>query len=446
MKENKLKISVAGIRGIYPDVLSPEFAFQSGLAFGTYLKEKKVFVGRDTRVSGEVLKSSLISGLLASGKDVIDLGIVPTPTVGFLIEKIEKAGGVIITASHNPLPYNGIKFFSSKGCFLNEKEGKCFLNILKRENFKIFKEPGNLFYMHDGVEKHFSSIYKKIDIEKIKKRKFKIVVDCCQGVGAIFSEKFLKNLGCKVILINSKPLGKFSHNPEPLPENLIQLCKSVIEEKADIGFAQDPDGDRLAVVSEEGKPIGEELTIVLAIEQVLSKKISPVVVNLSTTSLVEEISKKFNACVYRTKIGEINVVEKMKKVKSVIGGEGNGGVIWKESHYGRDSYVGMALILELLASKNIPISEIIKEYPDFYMEKKKLYFSEKEKVEIFNKIKKYYKNEKIDYTDGMKIIKDKGWIHIRFSGTEPLLRLFVEGKSKEISKLYMKEILSVINS
>jgi len=440
-----LKISVAGIRGKYPFPLSPEIAYKFVLSFAKLVKEKKIFVCTDTRISREVLKHSVISALLFAGKNVVDMEISPTPTAEYIVEKTGNSAGVIITASHNPFQYNGIKFLSGKGTFLNERESKKILEIYNNNSFFKFKKIPGDFIRENYIENHFSEIYRKINTEVIKKRKFKVVIDPCQGVGALYTKKFLENLGCEVFLINTEPLGYFSHNPEPVPSSLTQLCEEVKRRKADIGFAQDPDCDRLSIVSEDGKAIGEEYTLVFCLENILEKKKGNVVVNLSTTSLIDFIAEKYGVKVYRTKIGEVNVVEKMKRVKAVIGGEGNGGVIWPEVHYGRDSFVGMALILEYLAEKGKRVSEVYNSLPRFYMVKKKMELDEKKIKKVMEKLKKYYEGkEKINFEDGLKILREDGWIHIRPSGTEPVLRIIIETKTPQKINQYFEEVKDLI--
>lgn len=435
---DELKISVSGIRGKYPDSINPEIVYKFGLAYGKFLKEKKVYVGRDTRLSGEVLLYSLISSLLITGKDVFLTGISPTPLIEFIVEKDRKAGGVIITASHNPSQYNGIKFLSSKGTFLNERENKKLMEIYKNEKFEIKEEPGKVFTC-DKTTEFFEEIYKNVNKKEIEKSKFKVVIDVCQGVGALFTKSFLEGLGCDVKILNEKPYGVFSHDPEPKRETLKQLSFNVKKFMADIGFAQDPDGDRLAMVDEKGQIIGEEMVLALSVTNILEKKKGPVVVNLSTSSIIDDIAGKFNAKVYRTKIGEVNVVEKMKRVKSVIGGEGNGGVIFPSVHYGRDSFVGMALILEYMATKGKKISEILKDFPEYFMVKKKIPISSKKIPVLMEKLKETYRKERLNLLDGVKIIRKDGWIHIRASGTEPVLRLIIETKDREKLRLYLEE-------
>jgi len=446
--KNELQISVSGIRGIYPEYLTSEIVFNFGIVFGSYIRTKKVLVCCDTRASGKSLKDSMITGLLCTGKDVVDIGIAATPEMGYIIEKEGRGeiAGVVITASHNPQEYNGIKFFSEKGTFLNNQEMSKLLDIYYKRSFTVSKEPGFLSFA-DYRERYFKAIYKAVYIEKIKTKKFKVVVDVCQGVGAMLTEEFLKGMSCDVVIINKEPFGIFTHNPEPLPENLAGLSERVIKEKASIGFAQDPDCDRLSIVCEDGNIPGEEVVVALATRDILEyHQKGNVVVNLSTTSLIEDIARDAGVSVYRTKIGEVNVVEKMKETGAVIGGEGNGGVIFPDVHYGRDSFVGMALILEYLSHRGINISEIINEMPKYFIVKKKIAISDKKKVEvILERVKKEVSGkENVNMEDGIKVIRKDGWVHIRPSGTEPIIRVYAEAKDRNIAERYLSEFISLI--
>jgi phosphomannomutase len=438
--EDKLQISVSGIRGVYPVSITSDVVFTFGVVFGSYAGTKKIFVCRDTRVSGDSLKNSMITGLLCTGKDVVDLGIAPTPEIGYIIEKLESSSGAVITASHNPQEYNGIKFFSDKGTFLNSSEGKKLLEIYHGKSFKIAKTPGFLSPA-DYTEKYFQGIYDAVDVEKIRKRKFRVVVDVCQGVGALLSKRFLENLGCEAIVINEGPPGIFSHPPEPLPENLAELSGRVPAENADIGFVQDPDCDRLSMVNEDGSIPGEEVTVALAIKSILEKKKGPVAVNLSTTARIEEIAGEYGVDVYRSMVGEVNVVEKMKETGAVAGGEGNGGIILPDVHYGRDSFVGMALLLERLAKTGEKASEAAGGLPEYFMLKKKISVPEERKNKGMEEIKAGCSatGEKVNLEDGIKIIRNDGWIHVRPSGTEPVMRIYAEAKTMDIADRYLSE-------
>jgi len=447
---SELIISVAGIRGLYPAPLSPETAYRFGRAFGIYSGGRKIFVARDTRISGKVLQMSLMAGLAAAGKNIIDMDIAPTPQLTCLVEKSRGACGVIVSASHNPAEYNGLKFVSSRGTFLNEREGSDFLRVCDNlSGYPLADVPGeiNPAKRDDLMEKYFSSICAKVDTAGIRKKKFKVVADVCQGVGALYTRPFLERFGCRTVMMNVKPHGVFAHNPEPLPGNLGGLSKRVLVEKADIGFAQDPDADRLAFVSEDGNIPGEEMTLAIAARNILGKTRGAVAVNLSTSSVVESIAEEFGIKVYRTMVGEVNVVEGMKKVGAVIGGEGNGGVIFPGVHFGRDSFVAMALILEYLAKRDRPLSALVSEFPRYTMLKEKLPLVKgKKSAEMMGKLKAIYgKKDKLNLEDGIKVIREDGWIHIRPSGTEPVLRVYVEGRSSKIARKYLAEVTGMLS-
>jgi len=445
--EKGLQISVSGVRGRYPDFLTSSVAKRFGLAFGSYVRSNRVFICRDTRISGESLKNAIATGLLCAGKDVADIGIAATPELGYVLEKIEKSPGVVVTASHNPGEYNGIKFLTEAGVFLNSAQSSELLGIYNNKSFHVAQDPG-CFSSRGYTEKYFEAIYGVIDASAVRRRKFRVVVDACQGVGAFMSEPFLQGLGCEVEVINREPAGVFSHNPEPLPENLLQLSAAVLKNNADIGFAQDPDGDRLAVVCENGSIPGEEMTVVLCIVNILENYgKGPVVVNLSTTSLVEEVAKKLGVAVYRTRIGEINVVERMKECGAVIGGEGNGGVICPNLHYGRDSFVGMAVILDYLVKRGKKLSEITGALPKFHMLKEKLVVDGDKKDFLLDRLmKEYGAKEEVNIEDGIKIIRRGGWVHVRPSGTEPVLRIYAEAGDIKTAEEYLAEFTAYFSS
>ncbi len=434
MTEQTLIVSISGIRGIYGKTLCEKDALDLGVAFGIWCKEENVLIGTDTRPSRDSLKLSFSAGLTSTGKNIIDLGIIPTPAMGFIIEKGTGLNGVVITASHNTQQYNGIKLFSSEGIFLNEKEIRDFIKIYQKKNNKknIFHRlvPGVFIQSKKEVNKYFDTALNLIDTDTIKKKKFKVVIDPCQGVGAVYTKNFLEKIGCEVISINELPLGMFSRNPEPTKENLKELAKKVIEEKADIGFAQDPDCDRLVMVDEKGNIVSEEYGLSFLIKHILSTRgKGPVVVNLSTTMLVDDICKQMKVPLYRTKVGEVHVAAKMKKINAVCGGEGNGGIIYPKFHYGRDSFIGMGLALECLSSHNKTLSESIREFPFYNFIKEKRQIVPKNIDKIFTRIKNKFKNGNICEEDGLKIVFTEGWFQLRVSNTEPVVRIFCEGKS-----------------
>jgi len=443
-----LMIGVSGVRGIVGETLTPELITRLGVAFGTYMNSGKIVVGRDTRVSGAMIKHSVFAGLISTGCEVIDLDICTTPSCSLMVQNLKADGGIIITGSHNPIEWNALKFLKGNGIFLNDEEGKQLLNIYYQGAFKKVKWY-NLRHVtedHTAVENHIKKILKNVNIKLIRKKKFKVVIDSCNGAGAIITPLLLKELGCKVIKIHCEPNGLFPHNPEPIFTNLQELCKTVKRYKADIGFAQDADADRIAIVDENGHYLGEEYSVCLASNFILKKEPhSTVVVNISTTQAIEDITKRYNAKLIRTKVGEVYVAEEMIREKAIIGGEGNGGVIYPKVHYSRDSLVGIALILQYMAETDKTIKELSLEIPKYYMIKEKLFCLSKDSYKVLEMMKEKYKNEKINLIDGLTISKDNLRINIRPSATEPVMRIFVESRSYNKSLKTAVEFKKEIN-
>jgi len=439
-----LIVGISGIRGIYGETLTPEIVMEFACAFGTYIKGEKVAVGSDTRPSGKVIKDALFKGLLSTGCEIIDLGICPTPSVQLMVEALKAAGGIVISASHTPAEWNGLKFIRKDGIFLNEAEGKTFLKFHDNRNF-IISEISKPVHKDTTTENiHINKVLACAETNIIKQKKFKVVLDSCNGAGSIITPKLLEALGCEVIKINCLPDGLFPHNPEPIPSNLKELMEKVRETGADIGFAQDADADRLAVVSEKGEAIGEEYSLCLAVKFVLSKTKGVVVTNLSTTRAVDDIAEEYGCRVIRTKVGEVNVAEKMKAEKAVIGGEGNGGIIDPRIHYGRDSLAGIALILQYLAETGKTLSQLLNGLPKYYIYKDKVLCS-RETVNIaLARFKEKYKNENLNFTDGIKVEWNDSWAHLRSSNTEPIIRIITEATSQEKAMKLNNEIAEEI--
>ncbi len=444
--ESGLMISVSGIRGVIGGGLSPEVIARYAAAFGTWANGGTIVVGRDSRVSGEMIKTAAIAALLATGCKIIEIGMVPTPTIELAVKNLNAHGGIAITASHNPIEWNALKLIGPNGLFLNQSQMNEVLELAQRGNsaFASWDRLGKVEYFDHAVQNHLDQIVELeyLNVPQLQERKFKVVVDCINGAGGVIIPKLLKLLGCEVFVLNEDAHGIFPRNPEPSPENLRTLEEAVLEHTADIGFAVDPDVDRLAVVSEEGHAIGEELTLTSAVDFILSHKKGPVVVNASTTMAIDDIAGRYGCPCYRTKIGEINVSEKMKEVNAVIGGEGNGGVILPDIHLGRDAVTGMALILQYLCEKNISVSAVVGELPKYLMKKAKVEPGNVDAEHVFEKIIKKYSSETIDKTDGIKIIFNDGWIHLRKSNTEPVIRIIAESKSKT----RVDELLSAFTS
>ncbi len=447
-----LIVSISGVRGIVGESLTPEVAVLYAKSFAEYSLQRtpnskrcKIVIGRDGRITGKILTNIISSTLLSMGCDVVAIGICPTPTVALAVEKSDAVGGIAVTASHNPMQWNGIKFFNSDGLFLNALEISEFFQIVENNTsiqYPTWEKLG--FHNSDTgwIQKHVNSVLNLsyIDIAKIRQRKFKIVLDCINAAGGIIMPQFLRELGCEVVEMNCEISGIFARTPEPIPENLVALAQRVKNENADLGIAVDPDVDRLVLINEKGEPYGEEYTIASVVKFVLSKelravsseqKVKKVVVNLSTTRVVDDIAKNYNAEVVRTPVGEINVAMKMKEVGAVIGGEGSGGVILTEAHYGRDAVVGTGLILQMLAEFGGSLSEYKSTLPQYYITKSKVDIGSLNPDELLNRITKKYKNEKINTDDGVKIDFADSWVHLRKSNTEPIVRIIAEAKSIE---------------
>jgi len=432
-KRLSLKISISGVRGVIGDSLTPQLAARFAASFGTYLGRGRVAVGRDGRPSGPMLINAIHSGLLAVGCQPVDIGICPIPSVLLYAKESRAAGAIAVTASHNPKEWNGLKFISRRGLFLNASEVDEFLDIYHHGEFSFvgverYRAVGK---DEDPTAAHLEKLLRNLDVGLIRTKKFRVVADCSNGAGSVLLPKFLEKLGCEVILLNAVADGSFARQSEPVAENLGDLCRLVKAKKADIGFAQDADADRLAVINEKGEPLGEELTLALAVKHVLGRTPGPVVTNLSATMALEDIAGRAGVPVFRTKIGEINVVEEILNKNAVIGGEGNGGVIWPKIHPCRDSFAGVGLILEAMALSGKRISALRKEIPAYAMIKDKIQGSSEQAHRMLNRLKKKYAGEKPVTLDGLKIQFGNAWIHIRPSNTEPIIRVIAEAKSAE---------------
>jgi len=431
-----LKISISGVRGVVGDSLTPDLLTRFSQAFGTYVGSGRVVIGRDTRTSGEMVRQAVVSGLLSAGCRIVDAGVCPTPTVQLLVRKFRAAGGIAITASHNPPEWNALKFVGSDALFLSGARGRELLDIYHQGEYSKARSPRirNVETMPGALDLHIAAVLEALGPLPAGRRRPKVVLDACNGAGSVVGPRLLEALGADVVGINTTPDGRFPRPAEPTPENLKALCAAVRDHRADIGFAQDMDADRLAIVSEAGEPIGEERTLVLAVEHVLRGTPGPVVANLSTTHALEPVARRYGCAVYRTPVGEANVTEGMHRHRAVIGGEGNGGVIYPRINYARDSLVGMGLILHLLADSGKTVSELVTALPALEIVKIQFPFPSQRLGEVFRKARREYADLPMDLRDGVKVMLPDAWFLLRGSNTEPVLRVVAEATSEEAAR------------
>ena len=448
-------ISVSGIRGVIGSAFTPGMALDFVQAYAAYLKKTNpkplILLARDTRPSGDMMRHAVLAGLMASGARVLDLGVVSTPTLQYAIPRLNADGAICITASHNPVEWNALKFFQPSGMYLDKAQGEQVIEIFHAKEFDCgsWADMGTLQDETTSIDAHIEKVLSLVDVEKIRARKFKVVLDGCCGAGATISPTLLEKLGCDVTVINGELTGIFPHNPEPLNENLVQLCNAVKMHGADIGFAHDADADRVAIVTDNGDCIGEDYSLVWGVAHVLKNRVKgPVVTNLSTTSAVETVAKQYGCEVHRTPVGDANVSGKMKEVSAVIGGEGNGGVIWPEMQLGRDGIAAIALTLEFLAIEGKTASEIDKELPRYTILKTTHSFPRERLQQLLQWLKVKEKGAETDERDGLRFnFPDGSWAHVRGSGTEPIIRLILEAETSEkalrIQKAFREEIESI---
>ena len=456
----ELIITVSGLRGIVGDNLTADVAANYGRAFASFLRMKygedsklSVCLGRDSRPSGPALADAVISGLTSTGINVIDLGMVTTPTVGIMVNHLACAGGVIITASHNPLPYNGIKLLLDNGMApppdIAEHIEICFeiRDFFSDERLK----PGKIAANNEADSVHITKVLRIIDQAAIAQKHFTVVLDSVNGAGGRPGAKLLTALGCKVIPMNNDPTGLFAHPPEPLAENLVSLCDAVKNSHADVGFAQDPDADRLAIVDETGAYIGEEYTLALAAKLIFSQNsrsargesCRTAATNLSTSRMIDDIAKAAGGRVIRTPVGEANVAMACLRHNCIIGGEGNGGVIDLRVGPIRDSLVAMALVLQLLAQTGKSVSRLVDEIPRYVIKKLKFPSDPKQTKRILDAAKKLFPDAKLDDSDGCRFDFPDGWLHVRPSNTEPIVRVIVEAKDDKTTRKYIDTVLNI---
>ncbi len=445
-----LMVSISGIRGIIGNGLDPEVLVKYTSAYADFIKEGKVVIGRDARITGEMVNSIVTGTLLAKGLDVIDIGICPTPTVQYTVKTLAAQGGIAISASHNPNEWNALKLLNSTGQFMTPEENLELSKLLENDQnkFQTWDKIGTRTIDKKALKRHMRDVLKMkyIDVKKIRKRKFKVLVDCVNGAGAYIIPDLLKEFGCKVIEMNCEKTGIFPRLPEPLPENLKETMKAVKKNSADLGIVVDPDVDRLVLITDKGEPFSEENTITQAVNFILSKKKGNVAVNLSTTRAVDDVAKKFGCEVFRSPVGEANVVKRMKEVDAIIGGEGSGGVIYPAIHYGRDALVGIAITLQHLTEFGASISKLKKSLPQYFIAKKKIELGTHNPDDIISVLVEKYKNDKINTDDGLRIDFDDHWVHFRKSNTEPIIRIITEAKTKKLAEDYSEKYFNKIKN
>ncbi len=447
--------SISGIRGTIGgsagEGLSPLDIVKFTSSYAALIRNKnpeanKIVVGRDARISGEMVRNLVVGTLMGMGFDVVDIGLATTPTTELAVTMEGASGGIILTASHNPKQWNALKLLNEKGEFLNAQEGQEILKIAGEEDF-VFSDVdrlGKLTTNENYTRKHIEHVLslELVDVEAIRKAGFSVAIDCVNSVGGIVIPQLLEALGVKnVIGINCEPTGHFAHNPEPLPEHLVEISGLVKQGKADVGFVVDPDVDRLAIVCENGAMFGEEYTLVAVADYILQHTPGNTVSNLSSTRALRDITERRGGKYAASAVGEVNVVEKMKAVNAVIGGEGNGGIIYPASHYGRDALVGIALFLTQLAKSGKKVSELRADYPTYYMAKQKMELTPDTDVDaILNTIKEKYAGNPINDIDGVKIDFPDKWVHFRKSNTEPIIRIYTEAPTREMAEALAKEL------
>ncbi len=427
-----LKISISGVRGVVGESLTPTLLVRFAQAFGTYTGPGVIVIGRDTRTSGEMVRQSVLAGLLSSGCRVVDLDICPVPTVQLLVRERRARGGICITASHNPAEWNALKFINSAGLFLADAQARQLLDIYHQGEYRKVAgaEMRSVEPLAGAIDLHIKTILDALG-PLPEGRRLRVAVDSCNGAGSIVAPRLLEALGVEVVALNVTPDGLFPRGAEPVEENLGALSAAVREHGCDVGFAQDMDADRLAIVSERGRAVGEEYTLVLAAQYVLGRERGAVVANLSTTSALDAVAARFDCPIYRSKIGEANVAGEMLRRGAVIGGEGNGGVIYPRINFARDSLVGMALVLHLLAETNQTVSQLINDLPRTFMLKEKLACRSDKIRSVLRMVRDEYARLPMDLRDGVKVTTPDGWFLVRGSNTEPIIRIVAEAEDEQ---------------
>ena len=456
--------SISGIRGTIGgaqgDNLTPIDVVKFTSAYARFISEKNngkrltIVVGRDARISGEMVGDLLEGTLLGCGVDVINVGLCTTPGTEMAVIGHKADGGIIITASHNPKQWNALKLLNERGEFLNDVEGKRVLALAEDMDYEFpyIDQIGKVVLREDFNNQHIKSVLALplVDVEAVRAKGFKVVVDAVNSIGGVVIPNLLRELGCEVVEINCEPTGHFAHNPEPLPENLTEISEAVVREKADLGVVVDPDVDRLCFVNEDGSMFGEEYTLVAVADYILSQGVGNTTSNLSSSRALRDVTEAHGGSYAASAVGEVNVVAKMKETGAVIGGEGNGGVIYPELHYGRDALVGVGLFLTWLAQKNMTMTQLRATYPSYFASKNKIELTPAIDVDkVLLEVKSRYSNENVNDIDGVKIDFAENWVHLRKSNTEPIIRVYTEAKSVEeaeaLAQKFIAEIKTICN-
>ena len=445
-----LKISISGVRGVVGQSLTPKLLTRFAQAFGTHTGPGTIVIGRDPRTSGEMVKHAVVAGILSTGNRVVDIGVCPVPTVQLQVRHRRAQGGIAITASHNPAEWNALKFIGPSGLFLNAGQARELLDIYHQGEYTKVggAELRTVEDLSGATDLHIKSILDALgplpQLNQKPKKKLRVVLDSCNGAGSLVGPKLIEALGAEVIPLNVTPDGSFPRPAEPVPENLGELCRLVKEHHADIGFAQDMDADRLAIVSEKGEPIGEDNTLVLASLYVLGHEKGAVVANLSTTSAVVDVAKRFDCPVFLTKIGEVNVTDVMQQQQAVIGGEGNGGVIYPRINFARDSLVGIALVLHLLAESGKSVTELLETVPRYHIVKEKIACPSDRIAGVLKTVRQEFAKFPLDTRDGVKVVFPDGWLLVRGSNTEPIVRIVAEARSEDQARELVNSTVKLV--
>lgn len=441
-------LSISGLRGVIGEGLDPDYIVRFASALGTMFEGGRVVLSRDGRSTGHYIKQAVTSALVATGCEVVDADIAATPTCGVLVQELGAAGGVQITASHNPVEWNGLKPFGPDGSVFDAERGQKLLAILESSQFLFasWENLGSVKPIEDGFAAHQERVFRLIDIEAIRAANFKVVLDCNRGSGAVSGPDMLRAMGCDVVVLGGTADGQFEHTPEPIEQNLTGLCQKVAETGAAIGFAQDPDADRLAIVDENGRYIGEELTLALSLDYVLRERKGPVVVNGSTSRVNADIAERHGCTFHRSHVGEANVCAMMRKLDAAIGGEGNGGVIEPNVGFVRDSFVSMAYVLAAMAADQKSVSELVAEIPDYTIVKSKLRCDRERVDDACAALKSAYANAAVTDGDGLRLDWDDRWVQVRASNTEPILRVIAEAKGTEAAKSLCNEAMEFVRA